>query len=70
MEIWIERSVHMNKSRRAIVTISLAFIGYLVVRTIKSYVDGVLNFSFFVKEIFFPGLFFIVFFSVSYLFLS
>lgn len=56
----------MNKKYQGVLSILLAFIGYIIVGTIKALMDGTLNFLSFFNDIFLSGLFFILFYSISY----
>ena len=57
----------MKKNQHEVLNILSAFIGYLIVGTIKALIDGTLNFLSFFNDIFLSGLLFIVFYSISYL---
>lgn len=57
----------MKKNQHEVLNILSAFIGYIIVGTIKALIDGTLNFLSFFNDIFLSGLFFIVFYSISYL---
>ena len=57
----------MKKNQHEVLNILSAFIGYIIVGTIKALIDGTLNFLSFFNDIFLSGLLFIVFYSISYL---
>lgn len=57
----------MKKNQLEVLNILSAFIGYIIVGTIKALIDGTLNFLSFFNDIFLSGLLFIVFYSISYL---
>lgn len=57
----------MKKNQHEVLNILSAFIGYIIVGTIKALIDGTLNFLSFFIDIFLSGLLFIVFYSISYL---
>lgn len=57
----------MKKNQHEVLNILSAFIGYIIVGTIKALIDGTLNFLSFFNDIFLSGLLFIVLYSISYL---
>ena len=57
----------MKKNQHEVLNILSAFIGYIIVGTIKALIDGTLNFLSFFNDILLSGLLFIVFYSISYL---
>lgn len=62
-----ETSSSQTTSQHEVLNILSAFIGYIIVGTIKALIDGTLNFLSFFNDIFLSGLLFIVFYSISYL---